>query len=84
MLLLPTNAWVFTNRGVATCTYMQKRKCVHFGTNGIEKFYPLDLCAQNVCLEAKLISLNPILTECLMILSSAPFEYRKVNEGFAI
>ena len=44
-----------------------------FGPENIGKFYHssdgiLILCVQNVCVEAILISLNPILTEFVMIL----------------
>ena len=57
--------------GVAT--YTQKRKCERIWTKIMGKFYHssdgfLILRAQNVCVEAILISLNPILTKYRMIL----------------
>ena len=62
-------------RGIATCT--QKRICVYIWTKNMERIYHnsdefLMLCVQNMCVEPILISLNPILTEFVMMFVSPP------------
>ena len=65
-------------RGVTT--YTQKRICVHIWIKNMGSFYHnsdgfLMLCVQKVCIEPILISLNPILTEFVMMLVSPPHRH---------
>ena len=68
--------------------YTQKRICVHIWTKNIGRFYHnsdgfLMVCVQNVCAEPILISLNPILTESVMMFAS-PYHRHPVKKGLII
>ena len=60
--------------------YTQKRIYVHIWTKNMGRFYHnsdgfLMLCVQNVCVEPILISLNPILTNFVMMFVSPPHRH---------
>ena len=64
--------------------YTQKRICLHIWIKKMGRFYHnsdgfLMLCVQNVCVETILISLNPILTEFVMMFVSPPHRHPPIN-----
>ena len=60
---------MYIRKNASTYTYGPKYGKIYHSFDGF-----LTLHVQNVCVEAILISLNPILIEFVMILSYAPFE----------
>ena len=70
--------------GQGVATYMQKCICIHIRTKNMGRFYHnsdgfLMLCVQNVCVEPKLISLNPIYTEFVRMFVSPPHRHPPIN-----
>ena len=62
-------------------TYRQKHICVHIRTKRFYHYFDgfLMLCVQHVCVEPILSSLNPILTEFVMMLVSPPHRHPTIK-----